>query len=422
MQMRKKALRLTGILYCVLIVITAAGCATLRVADTGRQQQIEEKTALLRDYEDRKEFKKALQTMKELQYLEPDNQNIRAGIGKLRSGLKAAVRKHLILGKYYIQKGDLRMAKKEFLLAFFLDPENREAFNYLRRLSSVSFRPSPVKTAGFPPVSKGKHYMLHTLKPGESLSILARMYYGDKMKYRIIADYNNIRDINNVSVGQQIMIPLPENTKSLKKEKQKKENAETPVPLPAKPETVPDKNIGKDEAEPAEKTEEELKESDGEKLARLDNKALEDVFNKAERLFNEEKFSEAIATFQKVLQNNPSHPYAAERLKTASEILSFLKKGDALYKERKYGRAYDEFSRILVLKPGSAIANDKVDRLISPMITEAAYLLHDEQSPCEAIALSGKVLQRAPGNKDAVALLEEATTLQEGLEIQCNIH
>ncbi len=403
--------RLTCIVCFVFMVITAAGCANLQVAGTERRQQVQEKTALLRDYEDRKEFKKALRTMKELQELEPDNRNLRDSIRKLEEGLQEAVRRHFILGKYYMQKGEPRKAEKEFLLAFFLDPENTGVLAYLRRLSSVSFRSPPVQGQAL----KGKRYILHTLKPGESLSILARRYYGDKMKYRVIADFNNIRDVNNVSVGQQIMIPLPE-------EAEKKEK--TPPPLPEKPpEAQPEAVKEKAQAEPVEKAEEQAGESESLKLARLrEEKAIEDLFNSGERLFREEKFSEAIGEFQKVLQKNPAHRDASERLKTAREILSSLKKGEEFYMERKYGRAYDEFSRVLVLKPGSAVANKKIDRLISPMITEAAYLLHDEQSPCESISLTKKVLQRAPGNKDARDLLEEATLLQEGLEIQCNIH
>jgi len=413
--------KLTGILCFVFLVMTAAGCANLQVAGTGRQQQIQEKTALLREYEDRKEFKKALRTMKELGELEPDNQNLRDSIRRLEEGLQEAVRRHLILGKYYIQKGNPRKAEKEFLLAFFLDPENREVLGYLRRLSSVSFRPAPLKkTAETPQALKGKRYILHTLKPGESLSILARRYYGDKMKYGIIAEFNNIRDVNNVSVGQQIMIPVPEKPEPLKVKKKEK----TPVPPPEKTEPEQPETLTEEvQPEPVEKPEKQaVEEAESLKLARLEEKTLEDIFNKGEKLFNEEKFSEAIAEFQKVLQKNPGHKDASERMKTAREILSFLKKGEEFYMERKYGRAYDEFSRILVLKPGSAVANKKIDRLISPMITEAAYLLHDEQSPCESMSLTRKVLQRVPGNKDARDLLEEATILQEGLEIQCNIH
>jgi len=52
-----------------------------------------------------------------------------------------------------------------------------------------------------------KRYLVHTIEPGESLSKVAQIYYGDYHKFPIIARYNNIADATKVYVGQEIKIP-----------------------------------------------------------------------------------------------------------------------------------------------------------------------------------------------------------------------
>ena len=54
---------------------------------------------------------------------------------------------------------------------------------------------------------KIKRYVVHTIKPGESLSKVAGMYYGDHQKFPIIAKYNNLTDATRVHEGQKIKVP-----------------------------------------------------------------------------------------------------------------------------------------------------------------------------------------------------------------------
>ena len=50
-------------------------------------------------------------------------------------------------------------------------------------------------------------FVLHTIKPGESISKLAQIYYGDYKLFHAIAQYNGMEDATRVSVGQEIKIP-----------------------------------------------------------------------------------------------------------------------------------------------------------------------------------------------------------------------
>ena len=52
-----------------------------------------------------------------------------------------------------------------------------------------------------------KSYVTHTVQPGESLSKLAQMYYGDYKKFDLIVKFNSLEDATSVQFGQQIRIP-----------------------------------------------------------------------------------------------------------------------------------------------------------------------------------------------------------------------
>jgi len=49
-------------------------------------------------------------------------------------------------------------------------------------------------------------YVVHILKSGESVSKLAKLYYGDYKKFHIIAEFNNMSDATRVKIGQKIKI------------------------------------------------------------------------------------------------------------------------------------------------------------------------------------------------------------------------
>jgi proteasome lid subunit RPN8/RPN11 len=48
----------------------------------------------------------------------------------------------------------------------------------------------------------------HQIKPGETLRNLAIQYYNDEGKYNLLIRYNNLKDENDIAVGQIIEIPI----------------------------------------------------------------------------------------------------------------------------------------------------------------------------------------------------------------------
>ncbi|HEX7158504.1 MAG TPA: LysM peptidoglycan-binding domain-containing protein [Edaphobacter sp.] len=47
----------------------------------------------------------------------------------------------------------------------------------------------------------------YTVKPGDSLSKVSKLFYGDANKYNKIAQANGIADPNLIKVGQQLSVP-----------------------------------------------------------------------------------------------------------------------------------------------------------------------------------------------------------------------
>ena len=150
------------------------------------------------DFDTEKELKKTLDELRLTQERDPINRKINEKINIIESELQTAVQRHMEQGKIYFQDKKIEKAREEFLMVLFLDPEQQEALNYLLRISKSVEKKN----------QSNIHYILHVTKKGENLSKLAQKYYGDNLKYYIIADFNNINNINNIYVGQKIKIPV----------------------------------------------------------------------------------------------------------------------------------------------------------------------------------------------------------------------
>lgn len=60
-------------------------------------------------------------------------------------------------------------------------------------------------------VTNSDHYTKHTVVKGESLSLIAKHYYGDMMKYKQIFEANRdiLKSADLIEVGQELVIPNP---------------------------------------------------------------------------------------------------------------------------------------------------------------------------------------------------------------------
>ena len=70
----------------------------------------------------------------------------------------------------------------------------------------VAHKMGKINTSEFAAASYTAETM-HIMQPGETLGKVAKKYTGKVMHYKEIADYNNIKNINTIKVGQEIKIP-----------------------------------------------------------------------------------------------------------------------------------------------------------------------------------------------------------------------
>jgi len=175
-----------------------------------------------------------------------------------------------------------------------------------------------------------KRFIIHTVKPEESLSKLAKVYYGDLSKFDVIAKFNSIEDGTSLKVGQELKIPEVEGLPFMVKG----EPAETTVnddTAETKTAAIPKSTIVRKKIPPEEQ-------------------AIEDQsLNYRElgiELYKNREYADAIAEFNKVLNLNPSDKVAIDYM-----ALVYFEKGRQSFEEKDYPQASSEFEASLGYNP-----------------------------------------------------------------------
>ena len=279
--------------YMVLIIIILLmlfnGCAhylSLRLEDEYLQQG--------KQSEANDDQVSALRFYKLAITVDPYNQEAQTGRRRMEKALRDSAERHYITGLKLNEEGQYAQARKHFLIALHLWPDNPEIIKILTERKRVRI----------------KGYVLHTIKSGESLAKIAERYYGDQRKFSIIAEYNNLTDATRIHEGQEIKVPEVVGLEFLAD----KENVEKVNP------------------------EDHLKET----VDALIEKALADRVNDCRkrgiRLFKENRYGEAIDEFKKVLSIAHSDGDSLEYIQKA-----YYNLGMDHFKKKDYYAAMDQF-------------------------------------------------------------------------------
>ena len=108
---------------------------------------------------------------------------------------KAEVQKILRQSFDWLDGGEEEKARVELEYARQLEPDNKQVTCLLRGVTA-----DPLTTLG-------KESTAYTVRPGESLGLIARRAMGDVCEFYILARYNQIRVPKQLSSGQTIRIP-----------------------------------------------------------------------------------------------------------------------------------------------------------------------------------------------------------------------
>jgi len=186
-----------AIIGIILLVILVMGCEK-REAQTPPPVPLSDQYLIkAQEFESDGKLVEALEQYKLALTVEPQNPLALEKTSQIKSHLDGLAEEHYRTGLSFQKRGEYARAQQEFLTALRYNPGHAEAANILKEHEL-----------------EGKHvkgYLVHTIQPDESISMLAQRYYGDYRKFHIIAEYNGLEDATRVTVGQRLKIPVVEN-------------------------------------------------------------------------------------------------------------------------------------------------------------------------------------------------------------------
>jgi len=473
-----------------VILLVLSGCQASRGLDKQANAYIEQAQA----YESQGNPLKALEQFKLAQTIAPEEPVVTEGIQRIEKQLDDLAESHYKAGLRFRDKGKWGLAKKEFLKALYYRPdyekaaamlqerEPEEGTKYITHRIAAGESISKLALKYYGDYKKYHHianfnrltdatrvrvgqqiripvidgvsledltrigsgetatsqeapqisdeYTLHEIQPGESLSKIAKKYYGDYKLFRVIADYNGIYDPTGIKVGQKVKVPRLETAGTAQPPADEAAPAYATEPAaPAPPEGTP---------EAAEAHQPEAEEP------------VDQVAGYRETgisLFEDRQYEDAIIEFKKVLNADPGDPaakayisrsylelgkahLAANRLDEAksafttamdydencaqcpellarsqsTESESLLEKGEEQLRSNQYDQAIETLQRARELNPDDTAATD----LLFQTYYQKATILYNNQEYLAASDAFKKAVAIKPDCSDCANYIENS--------------
>ncbi len=261
----------TGSSIFILLVFFVGGCVSFPQFGHEPAEESFVKTHVQKgtEHERSGDYPEALKHYKMALTVNAANPQAVEGRSRLEANLKNSAEESYRKGLEAQKQGRDGEAQREFLTALRLRPGYPEALEKI--MSGKEKKETEVK-----------RHVVHKIRPGESLSQIALAYYGDPLKYPVIARYNKLRDAGIIRVGEEILIPEP--------------GVASPTAGGASLRTLAD-------PEPLD-LEAEVHTAEEDPVGVYREQGLE--------LFEEKRYEEALAEFKKVLSVQPDDSVARE--------------------------------------------------------------------------------------------------------------
>jgi len=382
-----KKIRILGL--DILLVVMIGGCAGIQEKPTafGGTKLAQAYLQQGQHYENQGDLVEALKQYKLALTVDPGNRELAEKSSRLEENMHALAKKHYQAGLKFRRKGKYYRARNEFLKALNLQPDYPEVLKMLEPKKHMA----------------AKRSVEHTIQPGESLTMVAKNYYGDYKKFSIIADYNNLADATKIRVGQKIKIPEIKGVPFLiKKEKIQTQDVKTSDLV------LPDQEMKEDE---------ELDEPETEELEVEEPEVVDEAANYRNlgiEHFNNKEYPEAVAEFNKVLNADPDDKAAREYLYRTHFEYALV-----LFKNKDYLAAKKNFEASFTYNKDCQKCHDYIKR------SEASYMethynrglsCFGKQQLSEAVREWELVRAVDPNYKDVEKDIQKAKTLLERLE------
>ncbi len=250
--------------------------------------------------------------------------------GGLEASLRKDAEKHYRRGLVLQKQGKYAKARHEFIVALRLWPDFPEVVNQLKQAQ--------------PP--RHNRYVVHEVKEGEFLAAIAKKYYNDQKKYKVIARYNNLKDAAKLYTGMELRIPEIEGVRF---SSAKRKQATKPSLRQKDPEKTVDpvtlQAAGRQPTRNGEATTYPL--ADEPTVAseeEMDYDPVDIYQEQGMSLLEEGQYLAALHEFQKVLNTDPNKERAREYMAWAH-----YRQGEVLFEQAEYLEACRHFQKALSL-------------------------------------------------------------------------
>ncbi|WDP92889.1 MAG: tetratricopeptide repeat protein [Desulfobacter sp.] len=409
-----------AVLFILISLWLVSGCISLSpekersAAPSPAQQYIAKGVAL----EQQDSLPKALEQYELALTVEPDNKLAADHKSRVVTELQDRARQHYENGLAFDEQGKYEAARKEYLAALQNWPDHK--------LAREKLSPGGV-------TKESSDYIVHELGPGESVSKLGLIYYGDLKAYPIIGKFNNMKDVTRVRIGDKLKIPATEAfpLASLQQKQQayldskRAEKKLSGQPDTARTEYEQPLTEEKTAAPESEETQEEP--APEEKQAEPEPEAIPDIaskapvspaapvsYDKALALFNKKKYAQAIPLLEAAQTEAPDNEAIKDQL-----FKSHFQLGLSRYDAEKYLAAKSSFESALSQNADCDKCPDYIKKC-EDTFKEKHYNLgihyFGKEQLEKAINEWTKVHQIDPGYKEVSANLKKAQMLHERLE------
>jgi len=192
-----------GVLFLAAfsLILFGTGCATVTTSNTVLKEDnrikednrfsalVSRHAEMAAEYENKGDLRKALQSWEIVYDFKPDDGNVLTHITYLKSQIQKTASDRYNKGVAYFQNNSMKAALREFLLALTLNPDHKEALEY------VKYR------------MNGDELIVYEVKKGDTAKGIAQKVFNDSSKDFLIAYFNDLNKEARLAPGMTIVLP-----------------------------------------------------------------------------------------------------------------------------------------------------------------------------------------------------------------------
>jgi tetratricopeptide (TPR) repeat protein len=326
-------------------------------------------------------LRRALEEWKIARTIDPEGAAARDAQKRLEARIEGLVAERVSEGQAAITRGSHVEARRRLLMALALDPGNRAALTLLQ---------NEVRDVEF---------LVHTVRPGDTLATLAERYYGDRSRSEVIWETNQLPPNPRLAAGSTLKIPeipglpfaRPRAAVVPPPPQAPGPTVVAPVP-PAPPAPATPAAPGREEVPPE----------------------VNPLIAEAKEALDRNDYREALGDLEKLLAGDPNN---REGLTLKKQVL--YRQGKAQFDQQNYDASYRTLNTLAKLQPdyedAPKLLQQTKGRIVEQHYREGIRLYREEKLP-QAIAEWKIVLDVDPQHVNAKRNIEQAERLLKGLE------